>query len=139
MGRSSIFTSGTISFRASITLMPFTRWLRLKEKSTNENICFLLSPNIHFFTSLSLPAAYIPPISDPMEQPATEVMLKPLRSNSSMAPICAKPRAPPLESTNATFFFISFLLVFFMPTPCSAGFLSFAVCASGICRHSRCS
>ena len=115
MGRSSIFTSGTISFKASITLMPLTRWFRLKEKSTSENICFLLRPNIHFFTSSSLPAAYMPPIKEPIEQPATEVMLKPLRSNSSMAPICAKPRAPPLDNTNATFLFISIL--FFVCKP----------------------
>ena len=65
-------------------------------------MAFLSIPAIHSLKSSRCPIAYIPATMEPNDVPATEVMLNPCAMSESIAPICAIPRAPPLERTRAT-------------------------------------
>ena len=69
-----MFTSGTMRPRASITRLPLTTWFIDSEKSTSANTCLRSRPTSHSFTSFNLPAAYMPPMSAPIDVPATDVM-----------------------------------------------------------------
>ena len=51
----------------------------------------------------SLPAAWMPPTSAPLDEPAMVMISSPRATSDSITPICASPRAPPAPSTRATF------------------------------------
>src|SRR5690606_11088112 len=63
------------------------------------------SPRVSFSkpcrNSRSRPAAYTPPTSEPLEEPATDATRRPRASSDSITPICASPRAPPAPSARA--------------------------------------
>ena len=69
-----MFMSGTTSIMAAMMRSPFMIWLRLNEKSISEMTFRRSMVFIHALKSSSLPAAYMPPTSAPMEVPATEVI-----------------------------------------------------------------
>ena len=103
-GSVSMGISGMISLKIPITFSPFTRWSGPMEISASASIRFRSRANARSFTCSSLPAANMPPIRAPIEVPATDAISYPRSCNSSIAPICANPRAPPLDRTKATLF-----------------------------------
>ena len=74
MGSDSMGVSGTISLSVRITLSPLSSELVLRVKSSKLTTSRRVSENSHSFTSANWPKQYIPPMSEPMEAPATAVM-----------------------------------------------------------------
>jgi len=80
-GRSSINCSPTNLIKVSMILSPLTKPLFSHERSSNEIMLTFVMERTHCSYSLSFPAAYIPPISAPIEEPAIDLILKSFSSS----------------------------------------------------------
>ena len=87
IGKSSIRISPINLFISLNTLIPLINPCELIVKSINLNTSNLSSSPIQFLYSFRWPAAYIPPTTEPIEQPEIDFISKFWRISSSITPI----------------------------------------------------
>src|ERR1017187_4233900 len=104
IGRPSISFSPTKPIRVLTSFSPLTSPRFSHERSSSVTMSTFVKARTHCSYSSSFPAAYMPPMTAPIEQPTIDLILKSLSSSQRMTPMCAKPRAPPLPRTRDTVF-----------------------------------